>query len=356
MPPKRQRDGPNSSGLGPLAEAGVPGAAETLSEALGSDAGIGSVSASLSGRRRDDEPAERSAWVVRAGTGGLMVAHNLAHNVVSVDWDDWTAPDLSRFVDRDAYRRYSEEHFGHRTDENSRASAIQLWRFYHGIRVGDIVVMPLMNHGSEDDWIAIGRVTGDAERGPAAADHAKHHRSVEWLAHSVPKSDVEGDLRSSIQTPPTVQPIRRENAVRRLLSLAAHGIDPGPDGTATLALSGDEAGVIAADGTVVEGAVKRVPVNRYERKGKARECCIAVHGTSCQVCGIDLEAVYGEFANGYIHVHHITPVHQAAADGEYELDPINHLVPVCPNCHAMLHEHPDKPCSVEKLRQLMRVA
>ena len=40
-----------------------------------------------------------------------------------------------------------------------------------------------------------------------------------------------------------------------------------------------------------------------------------------RVCGIDFGAVYGDFANGYIHVHHKTPVHQAAADGEYELDP-----------------------------------
>ena len=26
---------------------------------------------------------------------------------------------------------------------------------------------------------------------------------------------------------------------------------------------------------------------------------------------------------------------------------------VCPNCHAMPHRHPDRPCSVEELRRLM---
>ncbi|WP_419839682.1 HNH endonuclease [Candidatus Poriferisodalis sp.] len=145
------------------------------------------------------------------------------------------------------------------------------------------------------------------------------------------------------------------NSVQRLVSLAERGFDPGPDGISALHLAGEAAGVLDADGNVIEGASKRVSVLRYETDRRARAQCIAEHGTTCQVCDIDFGAVYGDFADGYIHVHHKTPVHQAAADGEYQLDPINDLVPVCPNCHAMLHRHPDKPCSVEELRRLMEV-
>ena len=172
----------------------------------------------------------------------------------------------------------------------------------------------------------------------------------------LPKDSAEENLRKSIDSPGTLFRIDQPHAVHRLLCLAEHGFDPGPDGIGALHLPGEAAGVLDADGNVVEGASKRVPVLRYETDPRARARCIAVHGTSCQVCSIDFGTTYGDFADGYIHVHHKTPVHQAAADGEYELDPVSDLVPVCPNCHAMLHRHPDNPCSVEKLRRLIREA
>ena len=310
-------------------------------------------SASPARSRRDDGTSEPTAWVVRAGTDGEMVSHNLANDVVSVDWDDWAAPDLSRFADQDGYRSYSEEHFQHRTDENPQTSANQIWHFYHDISVGDIVVMPLKNHGPPRDWIAIGRVTGDVEHDPDAAAHAKHRRAVEWLAQAVSKIDAEGDLQSSIDSRGTLFRIDQPHVVQRLLSLAEDGFDPGPCGIGALHLPGEAAGVLDADGNVIEGASKRVSVLRYETDPRARASCIAAHGTTCQVCGIEFGAVYGDFADGYIHVHHKTPVHQAAAHGEYELVPEKDLIPVCPNCHAMLHRHPDKPCSVKELRRLI---
>lgn len=38
---------------------------------------------------------------------------------------------------------------------------------------------------------------------------------------------------------------------------------------------------------------------------------------------------------GIIEVHHIVPISQIGK--EYEVDPINDLVPLCPNCHTALH-------------------
>ena len=100
-------------------------------------------------------------------------------------------------------------------------------------------------------------------------------------------------------------------------------------------------------GTVFEGAKKEIVVNRYERSLEAREKCIAAHGCKCAVCGMDFEKAYGEIGRGFIHVHHIVPL--SSIGKEYELDPINDLIPVCPNCHAMLHRH-DPPLMVEELR------
>lgn len=84
-----------------------------------------------------------------------------------------------------------------------------------------------------------------------------------------------------------------------------------------------------------EGSLKRVIVNAYERNHKARSKCISHYGDSCEVCGINFEATYGEVASGFIHVHHLLPISEIK--DEYTVDPIEDLRPVCPNCHAVLH-------------------
>lgn len=84
-----------------------------------------------------------------------------------------------------------------------------------------------------------------------------------------------------------------------------------------------------------EGASKTVTVNQYERSTVAREKCLAHHGYKCTVCSFDFEENYGQIGKNYIHVHHIIPIFEIGK--EYELNPVTDLVPVCPNCHAMIH-------------------
>lgn len=61
--------------------------------------------------------------------------------------------------------------------------------------------------------------------------------------------------------------------------------------------------------------------------------------------------VYGEIGRGFIHVHHKVPL--SSIGKEYELDPIKDLVPVCPNCHAMLHRK-EPPYDVNDLKELCK--
>lgn len=56
---------------------------------------------------------------------------------------------------------------------------------------------------------------------------------------------------------------------------------------------------------LIEGAGCRVTINAYERNPVARAKCIQYYGTTCVICGFDFEKMYGEFAKGYIHVHHL---------------------------------------------------
>ena len=106
-------------------------------------------------------------------------------------------------------------------------------------------------------------------------------------------------------------------------------------------------------GAYAEGARKQVRVNAYERNPKARRACISYYGTNCFVCGFVFSVMYGAIGDGFIHVHHLRPL--ALSDGEYKLDPIEDLRPVCPNCHAMLHR-PQTILSIEELQEAIRLS
>jgi 5-methylcytosine-specific restriction protein A len=86
---------------------------------------------------------------------------------------------------------------------------------------------------------------------------------------------------------------------------------------------------------LIEGASKTISVNVFERNPVAKSKCLAHYGYKCIVCSFDFEEFYGSIGQNFIHVHHIVPLSETS--GEYELDPIKDLVPVCPNCHAMIH-------------------
>lgn len=115
----------------------------------------------------------------------------------------------------------------------------------------------------------------------------------------------------------------------------------------------DEANVESK--TFPEGAKQTVQVNRYERNPEARAKCIEFHKARCKVCEMSFDETYGMFAKDFIHVHHIKPLSEI--NEEYEVDPINDLIPVCPNCHAMLHRQENGiPMTVERLKLLYEVS
>lgn len=101
-----------------------------------------------------------------------------------------------------------------------------------------------------------------------------------------------------------------------------------------------------------EGLAKKVYVNKYERSSIARGKCIEFHGCKCSICEIDFEQEYGEVGKGFIHVHHKTPISDI---GEvYVINYKNDLIPICPNCHAMLHRKiNDKHLTIDELKAII---
>jgi predicted HNH restriction endonuclease len=99
-----------------------------------------------------------------------------------------------------------------------------------------------------------------------------------------------------------------------------------------------------------EGAKRQITVNAYERNPAARKQCIAYYGSSCLVCDINFERVYGSLGKDYIHVHHLKPLSEIGE--QYLVDPIVDLRPVCPNCHAILHKR-NPPYTIEELKDII---
>ena len=101
---------------------------------------------------------------------------------------------------------------------------------------------------------------------------------------------------------------------------------------------------------IYEGARKNIKINIYERNPLARQICIEKHGTLCSVCNFNFEKVYGELGKNYIHVHHLIPL--ADLGENYQVDPVKDLIPVCPNCHAMLHRQ-KPPLTTKELSYIL---
>lgn len=102
-----------------------------------------------------------------------------------------------------------------------------------------------------------------------------------------------------------------------------------------------------------EGAKSIIQVNKYERSSIARMKCIEKYGCKCVVCGFDFEKLYGKIGKGFIHVHHIVPISKIGKS--YKVNYDTDLVPVCPNCHAMLHHGENgKVLSVDELKEIIR--
>ena len=86
------------------------------------------------------------------------------------------------------------------------------------------------------------------------------------------------------------------------------------------------------DGTITE--------EHRKRNMELRQACIdyfkTLHGGRivCQCCGFDFAKTY-DIDDEYIEVHHRFPF--SHTDGAHPVDAITDLVPLCANCHRMIH-------------------
>ena len=99
-----------------------------------------------------------------------------------------------------------------------------------------------------------------------------------------------------------------------------------------------------------EGSVTKIKVNTYERGVHASKNA-AHYGTNCCVCSFYFSQVFGDLGEDFIHVHHLRPLSEIKE--EYQVDPINDLRPICPNCYAMIHRK-SPPLTIQELQDTLR--
>lgn len=110
---------------------------------------------------------------------------------------------------------------------------------------------------------------------------------------------------------------------------------------------------------VNEGIFTKSEKSTYIRSSKLRNKAIekfTINGKIvCTVCEFDFELRYGSHGEGYIEIHHIKPIY-CFNDTEYIKtiqDALQNVVPLCSNCHRMVHRK-KKPLSIDELKQVTR--
>lgn len=102
-----------------------------------------------------------------------------------------------------------------------------------------------------------------------------------------------------------------------------------------------------------EGELQELHLTKHERNTQLRRLCIEAYGSDykCQACGFDFKKMYGEIGKEYIEVHHLHPISMSA--GRHKVDPAKDLVPLCANCHAMIHRLKGEEMTIEKLKSFI---
>lgn len=100
-----------------------------------------------------------------------------------------------------------------------------------------------------------------------------------------------------------------------------------------------------------EGTGREKLAVTYERSKRLREYAIGVHGSSCLACGFNFGEFYGHYAKGYIHVHHVKPVSKLHLGDEF--NPKEDLIPLCANCHAVVHLKKGRLLTLQEIREII---
>jgi len=108
---------------------------------------------------------------------------------------------------------------------------------------------------------------------------------------------------------------------------------------------------------IQEGLKKITQTKVYERSRKLRDAAInhfTINGEIfCDACNFNYKRFYGvEIGKGFIEIHHLKPVFKLGGQSLEQTiaEAIRNVVPVCSNCHRMIHRYITKPIEIDFLK------
>jgi HNH endonuclease len=119
----------------------------------------------------------------------------------------------------------------------------------------------------------------------------------------------------------------------------------------------DEPAARACLRVFAEGERSRRESAFFRRNPALRTAAIKAHGLRCIACETNFAEAYGPLGEGYIEIHHINPLAERLdpLSGEPSLTTVEDVVPLCANCHRMVHRR--RPAlSVDELQLAISLA
>lgn len=109
---------------------------------------------------------------------------------------------------------------------------------------------------------------------------------------------------------------------------------------------------------ISEGASKIITTKAYERSDRLRKAAIEHFSKNgiiaCDCCGFEFKSFYGEtFGKSCIEIHHLKPIFQYASMSVVQTidSALKNLLPVCPNCHRVIHKNSIAADQIPLLKQ-----
>jgi predicted HNH restriction endonuclease len=107
---------------------------------------------------------------------------------------------------------------------------------------------------------------------------------------------------------------------------------------------------------IQEGVKKIIEKEIYMRSKKLRDYSLVYYsehgGLNCRCCGFNFSRFYGkEIGDDFIEMHHIKPIFQYKGEDLIKTieNAVLNIVPLCSNCHRMIHRHGRQPLHIDTL-------
>lgn len=181
------------------------------------------------------------------------------------------------------------------------------------------------------------------------AFYKKHSQNVFGSIYDIQDEDGIYKIKKYIVSHPSLVYRRGRNGDSRLegLDLYLDYLRTGKDSHDTTVSQQRE---IKRSTLETEGKHIKQETTVIQRNPQARQKCIEHFGCRCAACGLSMAGKYGVLGEGVIEVHHLNPIH--LFDDTHPVDYLTDLIPLCPNCHTMIHKLED-PGDIEGLRKII---